>query len=327
VVEGLAALGACCQGRRCSRGAALGRGRWQRHLCRRFIPVQAAPKARTGPTCFCACTPAGPSSGYKVELLEEQAGEEAGIKSATILIKGEDAYGWLKTEAGVHRLVRISPYDSNARRHTSFASVWVYPVIDDTIDIEINESDCRIDTYRASGAGGQHVNTTDSAVRITHSPDRHRGAVSERALPAQEPRHRLEHAARASLRAGAAKARGKGQRRSGLQDRHRLGPPDSLLCAAALSAGEGPAHRATRAPARPTCSTATWMPFMEATLAQRAYGGMCSGRRCGRYRLDTTGRGVPIVKTSVAGFLPPRCRRTCRRTTPMSQARSRPDRS
>ena len=110
------------------------------------------------------------SSGRKVELLEEQAGEEAGIKSATILVKGEDAYGWLKTEAGVHRLVRISPYDSNARRHTSFASVWVYPMIDDTITIDINESDCRIDTYRASGAGGQHVNTTDSAVRITHLP-------------------------------------------------------------------------------------------------------------------------------------------------------------
>lgn len=109
-------------------------------------------------------------SGRKVELLEEQSGEEAGIKSATILVKGDNAYGWLKTEAGVHRLVRISPYDSNARRHTSFASVWIYPLIDDTINIEINESDCRIDTYRASGAGGQHVNTTDSAVRITHNP-------------------------------------------------------------------------------------------------------------------------------------------------------------
>jgi peptide chain release factor 2 len=108
--------------------------------------------------------------GYKVSLLEQSAGEEAGIKSATIEIKGENAYGWLKTESGVHRLVRISPYDSNARRHTSFASAWVYPVIDDSIDIEIKESDCRIDTYRASGAGGQHVNTTDSAVRITHIP-------------------------------------------------------------------------------------------------------------------------------------------------------------
>jgi peptide chain release factor 2 len=108
--------------------------------------------------------------GYKVEVLDEHVGEEAGIKSATLQVKGHNAYGWLKTESGVHRLVRISPFDSNARRHTSFASVWVYPVVDDSIDITVNESDCRIDTYRSSGAGGQHVNTTDSAVRITHIP-------------------------------------------------------------------------------------------------------------------------------------------------------------
>ena len=108
--------------------------------------------------------------GKKVDVLEEQSGDEAGIKSATIRVKGDNSFGWLKTESGVHRLVRISPYDSNARRHTSFASVWVYPEIDDTIDIDINESDCRIDTYRASGAGGQHINKTDSAVRITHEP-------------------------------------------------------------------------------------------------------------------------------------------------------------
>ena len=108
--------------------------------------------------------------GYKVELVDYHAGEQAGIKSATLLIKGENAYGYAKTESGVHRLVRISPYDSSARRHTSFSSVWVYPVIDDNIEIEINPSDLRIDTYRASGAGGQHVNTTDSAVRITHVP-------------------------------------------------------------------------------------------------------------------------------------------------------------
>src|SRR5690242_10157640 len=112
----------------------------------------------------------GDGRGYKVALVEASAGEEAGLKSATLLVKGENAYGWLKSESGVHRLVRISPYDSNARRHTSFASVWVYPVVDENIEIEIRESDCRVDTYRASGAGGQHVNTTDSAVRITHIP-------------------------------------------------------------------------------------------------------------------------------------------------------------
>jgi len=108
--------------------------------------------------------------GYKVEWLEESPGEEAGVKSATFRVSGENAYGWLKTESGVHRLVRISPFDANARRHTSFASVWVYPVIDETIDVEILDKDLRIDTYRASGAGGQHVNRTDSAVRITHIP-------------------------------------------------------------------------------------------------------------------------------------------------------------
>lgn len=108
--------------------------------------------------------------GYGTEIIEQQYGEEAGIKSASIKISGFNAYGWLKTESGVHRLVRISPFDSNARRHTSFASVWVYPVIDDSIEIDLKESDCRIDTFRSSGAGGQHVNTTDSAVRITHIP-------------------------------------------------------------------------------------------------------------------------------------------------------------
>jgi peptide chain release factor 2 len=112
----------------------------------------------------------GERHGMKVELVDHHAGEQAGIKSATLLIKGENAYGYAKTESGVHRLVRISPYDSSARRHTSFSSVWVYPEVDDDIDIEINESELRIDTYRASGAGGQHVNTTDSAVRITHIP-------------------------------------------------------------------------------------------------------------------------------------------------------------
>nr|WP_143145677.1 peptide chain release factor 2 [Devosia enhydra] len=107
---------------------------------------------------------------FKVESIEFHDGEEAGIKSATIQVKGHNAYGWLKTESGVHRLVRISPFDSAARRHTSFSSAWVYPVVDDTINIEINEADLKVDTYRSSGAGGQHVNTTDSAIRITHVP-------------------------------------------------------------------------------------------------------------------------------------------------------------
>ena len=107
---------------------------------------------------------------YKFQIISEHRGEEAGIKSSTLKIIGSYAYGWLKSESGVHRLVRISPFDSGARRHTSFASIWVYPVVDDSIKIEIQEKDIRVDTYRSSGAGGQHVNTTDSAVRITHLP-------------------------------------------------------------------------------------------------------------------------------------------------------------
>lgn len=108
--------------------------------------------------------------GYKVQLIEESEGEQAGVKSATLLVTGPNAYGWLKTEGGVHRLVRISPFDANARRQTSFASVWVYPVVDESIEIDINEGDLKVDTYRASGAGGQHVNKTESAIRITHLP-------------------------------------------------------------------------------------------------------------------------------------------------------------
>ena len=145
-------------------------------------------------------------------------GEEAGIKSATLLIKGHNAYGWLKTESGVHRLVRISPYDSNARRHTSFASVWVYPVIDDTIEIDVAESDVRIDTYRSSGAGGQHVNTTEFGGAHHASADRHRGRLPGRALAAQEPGQGLGDAALAPLRGGAEEARGRGQRHRGVQD-------------------------------------------------------------------------------------------------------------
>ena len=110
------------------------------------------------------------SKKYKIEVLDESPGEEAGLKSITMKFSGHQAYGWLKTESGVHRLVRISPFDSNARRHTSFASVWVYPVVDDSIEVAVEDKDLRIDTYRASGAGGQHVNKTESAIRITHMP-------------------------------------------------------------------------------------------------------------------------------------------------------------
>ena len=212
------------------------------------------------------------SRGYKTEVIESNAGEEAGIKSATLLVKGHNAYGWMKTESGVHRLVRISPFDSNARRHTSFASVWVYPVVDDKIEIDVSESDVRIDTYRASGAGGQHVNTTDSAVRITHLPT---GIVV--ACQNERSQHKNRATAWAMLRARLYEAE--------LQKRE-----EEAMEKAASKTDIGWGHQIRSYVLQPyqlvkdlRTGTESTNPsavldgdldgFMEATLAQRAYGG------------------------------------------------------
>ncbi|MER2266614.1 peptide chain release factor 2 [Methylobacterium oxalidis] len=209
---------------------------------------------------------------YKVDIVEWSEGEEAGIKGATLLIKGHNAYGWLKTESGVHRLVRISPYDSSARRHTSFASVWVYPVIDDRIEIEIKESDCRIDTYRSSGAGGQHVNTTDSAVRITHIPtgivvacQQERSQHKNRATAWNMLRARLYEA---ELKKREEKANAEAAAKTdigwGHQIRSYVLQPYQLV--KDLRTG-------TQSTSPDDVLDGDLDPFMEASLAQRVYGG------------------------------------------------------
>jgi peptide chain release factor 2 len=239
---------------------------------------------------------AGPSAGFKVEVIEETAGEEAGIKSGTLLVKGHNAHGWLKTESGVHRLVRISPFDSNARRHTSFASVWVFPVIDDKIEIEIKESDCRIDTYRSSGAGGQHVNTTDSAVRITHIPtgivvacQSERSQHKNRATAWNMLRARLyeQELEKREAEANAVQA-AKTDIGWGHQIRSYVLQPYQMV--KDLRTGVSPPAR------RATCSTAI-STFMEASLAQRVHGGGPAWW--------TSRRGCRVAQPPRANNLPP----------------------
>ena len=180
--------------------------------------------------------------GFQTEVLEASPGEEAGLKSATFTVKGENAYGIFKAERGVHRLVRLSPFDQAHRRHTSFAQVIVSPLLAEGVDLALDESDLRIDTYRASGAGGQHVNKTDSAVRITHIPTGHRRPVPERALAELEQADRAADPQVAPARAGAGAARGGARPRARRGAGHRLRQPDPQLRPAPVPAGERPPH-------------------------------------------------------------------------------------
>ena len=250
--------------------------------------------------------------GMKVELAEVSAGEEAGIKSATFIARGENAYGLFSAEKGVHRLVRISPFDAQSRRHTAFAGLEVAPLMEDTGEVEIEPDDLQIDTYRASGAGGQHVNKTDSAVRITHRPTGHRGAVPERALPVGEQEHGDDDAAREADRAGGAQAPG-GDREGARRGAGRgVGVPDPLLRAAAVHDGEGPPDRRG---GRERAGRAGWGPGQagagRAEPAGRGgrrrflgLGRVCRGRRGLRSRADHRPSPLGLTPASVCFCAP-----------------------